>query len=74
MKCLNENWFTTLADARQKIEHWRQDHNQARPHSVLGYRTPNEFRIEAAVLASSPPTTPVPASVMLSNKTPGLTL
>lgn len=25
-ECLNENWFTTLADARQKIEQWRQDY------------------------------------------------
>jgi hypothetical protein len=24
-KCLNENWFTSLADARQKIGEWRQD-------------------------------------------------
>lgn len=42
-ECLNENWFTDLADARQKIEQWRQDYNQARPHSALGYRTPEEF-------------------------------
>lgn len=47
-ECLNENWFTTLADARQEIEHWRQDYNQARPHSALGYRTPNEFAKIAA--------------------------
>jgi putative transposase len=43
-ECLNENWFTSLADARQKIEEWRQDYNQRRPHSSLGYRTPEEFR------------------------------
>lgn len=24
-ECLNDNWFTTLADARQTIEQWRQD-------------------------------------------------
>jgi putative transposase len=41
--CLNENWFTGLADARQKIEAWRQDYNRHRPHSSLGYRTPEEF-------------------------------
>ena len=40
---LNENWFTDLADARQTITEWQQDYNQARPHSVLGYRTPAEF-------------------------------
>jgi putative transposase len=43
-ECLNENWFINLADARQKIELWRQDYNQRRPHSALGYRTPEEFR------------------------------
>jgi putative transposase len=42
-ECLNENWFTELADARQKIEDWRQDYNQQRPHSALDYRTPEEF-------------------------------
>ncbi len=42
-ECLNENWFTGLADARQKIEAWRQDYNRHRPHSSLGYRTPEEF-------------------------------
>ena len=42
-ECLNENWFTDLADAREKIETWRQDYNQQRPHSALGYRTPEEF-------------------------------
>jgi putative transposase len=72
-ECLNENWFTTLADARQKIEQWRQDYNQVRPHSSLAYRTPNEFRIEAAALMSPPPATSATASVMLSNP-PGLSL
>lgn len=47
-ECLNENWFTTLADARQKIEEWRQDYNHQRPHSALGYRTPSEFASIAA--------------------------
>jgi putative transposase len=42
-ECLNANWFENLADARRKIEAWRQDYNQARPHSSLAYRTPAEF-------------------------------
>ena len=42
-ECLNEHWFTSLSDARQKIEEWRKDYNQRRPHSALGYRTPEEF-------------------------------
>ena len=31
-ECLNVNWFLSLADAQQKIEKWRQDHNHFRPH------------------------------------------
>jgi hypothetical protein len=42
-ECLNENWFYSLAEARATIEAWRQDYNQCRPHSALGYRTPEEF-------------------------------
>jgi putative transposase len=34
--------FENLADARRKIEAWRLDYNQARPHSGLAYRTPEE--------------------------------
>jgi transposase InsO family protein len=32
-----------LAEARQTIEVWSQDYSQCRLHSVLGYRTPEEF-------------------------------
>jgi putative transposase len=42
-ECLNEHWFLTLDDARETIEDWRTDYNQVRPHSALGYRTPEEF-------------------------------
>jgi len=47
-ECLNENWFGDLAEARETIEAWRQDYNQSRPHSALGYRTPEEFAKMAA--------------------------
>lgn len=42
-ECLNEHWFTSLQDARTKIETWRQSYNQERPHSSLGGLTPAEF-------------------------------
>jgi transposase InsO family protein len=42
-ECFNENWFRSLAEARETIEAWRMDYNQCRPHSALGYRTPEEF-------------------------------
>ena len=33
---LNENWFLSLADTRDKLRAWRMDYNGARPHSALG--------------------------------------
>ena len=42
-ECLNVNQFVSLADARAKIEAWRVDYNQRRPHSSLGHLTPSEF-------------------------------
>ena len=42
-ECLNANWFHNLADARAQIGAWRDEYNSERPHSSLGYRTPNEF-------------------------------
>ena len=42
-ECLNVNWFLSLEDARDKIEAWRVDYNEYRPHSSLGYRTPSDY-------------------------------
>lgn len=39
---LNVRWFTSLADAQARIEGWRLDYNNCRPHSGLGYQTPME--------------------------------
>ena len=36
-----------LEDARQKIEKWRNDYNEFRPHSGLIYMTPAEFSTAA---------------------------
>lgn len=35
-ECLNAQVFVSLHDARQKIETWRIDYNEHRPHSSLG--------------------------------------
>jgi len=45
---LNENWFSDLADAREKIAQWKQDYNEKRPHRSLQYRTPMEFAAQSA--------------------------
>jgi putative transposase len=42
-ECLNEHWFISLRHAQQVIEQWRQEYNGERPHSSLGYLTPNRF-------------------------------
>ena len=42
-ECLNELWFVTLADARRIIEAWWVEYNTERPHSALGYLTPEAF-------------------------------
>jgi putative transposase len=42
-ECLNQHWFTSLSDAKETIEAWRVDYNEARPHGSLGYLAPSEF-------------------------------
>lgn len=42
-ECLNENWFLSLQEAREIVEHWRIDYNQNRPHGSLSGLTPDEF-------------------------------
>lgn len=42
-ECLNVNWFLSLDDARDKIETWRMDYNEFRPHSSLNNRTPSDY-------------------------------
>jgi putative transposase len=46
-ECLNEHWFLSLDDAREKIESWRRDYNENRPHSSLDNATPEEFSARA---------------------------
>lgn len=42
-ECLNEHWFLSMRHAREVIEAWRQEYNNERPHSSLGYLTPQQF-------------------------------
>ena len=48
-ECLNTHWFLSLTDARGKIEAWRRDYNECRPHTSLGLMTPAEFALQAGV-------------------------
>ncbi len=42
-ECLDQHWFLSLQDAQERLDAWRIDYNQSRPHSSLGNRTPAEF-------------------------------
>lgn len=42
-ECLNVSWFRNLWQARARIEAWRKEYNCERPHSSLGYQTPEAF-------------------------------
>ena len=42
-ECLNVSWFWNLFDARRKISAWKTEYNSRRPHSSLGYLTPDEY-------------------------------
>ncbi len=60
-ECLNGEIFFSLADAREKLERWRNDYNERRPHSSLADRTPAEF---ASAVESGP--SPSPSSLRQS--------
>jgi putative transposase len=54
--CLNAEWFQGLDDARQRIERWRNDYNESRPHRSIGRIPPGVFARRAAALQA--PTAP----------------
>jgi putative transposase len=56
-ECLNQHWFLSLDDAESKIEAWRKDYNERRPHSALGWETPAEFALRARLSAGPALTT-----------------
>lgn len=47
-ECLSLEWFRSRAEAKVIIETWRRHYNQVRPHSSLGYLTPDAFAAQQA--------------------------
>src|SRR6516164_10295106 len=45
---LNETLFTSLAQVRAMLASWKDDYNNARPHSALGNLTPTEYADRSA--------------------------
>ena len=52
-ECLNMEVFFTIADVREKLERWREDYNQVRPHSALKDQSPQTFATSWAPSATS---------------------
>jgi putative transposase len=77
-ECLNGEIFFGMADAREKLEHWRLDYNETRPHSSLDDRTPAEFAKVARRRPFTLPTVdkagprPCQGSAVAGQKTPAL--
>ncbi len=53
-ECLNAHWFLSMEDAAEKIERWRSDDNQHRPHSALGNLAPGAFAAQVASVHRPP--------------------
>ena len=48
VECLNQHWFMSLEDARQKMEAWRRYYNEERPHGAIGQKAPITFLLVMA--------------------------
>lgn len=48
---LNASWFTSLADARLRMDAWRKEYNEDRPHTSLKNQTPREYADHARAVA-----------------------
>lgn len=48
---LNASWFASLADARLRMDAWRKEYNEDRPHTSLKNRTPREYADQARAAA-----------------------
>jgi len=47
-ECLNRELFGSLLEAQIILEQWRNEYNDQRPHSSLGYQTPSEYARSAS--------------------------
>lgn len=40
MECLGQHWFMDIPAAQEKVEDWRREYNEVRPHGAIGDRAP----------------------------------
>ena len=62
---LNETMFHDMSHARSTIRDWAADYNEERPHSALGYRTPQAFA-EGLITATDSRAAPLESSAHLT--------
>ncbi|RJF75674.1 transposase [Deinococcus cavernae] len=65
-ECLNREVFYSVKHAQVLLDAWRSFYNSARPHSSLGYRTPDEFAEQARGRPADPLCGAVTAKVAVS--------
>ena len=66
-ECLNRELFRNIKEAQKRIEQWRMEYNEKRPHSSLGYLTPEEFTQKSS--RSLRPTAFVPLKIKQKEQT-----
>src|SRR4029079_17806938 len=70
---LNETLFRSLAHAREVLEAWRQDYNNYRPHSQLGWMCPVIYaaaRRSATLRSTDGSAPPIAATTAQARLTP----
>lgn len=43
-ECLSQHYFSNVVDARCVLSSWREEYNNARPHSAPGQMSPAQYR------------------------------
>lgn len=51
-ECSNTHWFLSLENARAKIDGWRKNYSESRPHTLLGWMTWIEYAAAMAKIAA----------------------
>lgn len=46
IECLNLEWFVSIPRLNEQLQQWWHEYNTIRPHSSIGYLTPDEFEIK----------------------------
>lgn len=45
VECLNLEWFRSMEELNEHIQEWAVTYNTIRPHSSIGYKTPDELEL-----------------------------